>query len=257
MRKRQHRLRSLRVGGSSAQQIADEFGITPLEFVEDDAVFAISDTESPDGSPVVGVSDLLSLFQSGDKEKIQDMGLTACICMHQTASDFSQSMLEGFKAVFEEFNITVLSESDAEWKVDQSISDLEQAIARQPDIIIHLVIDGTASLPLIQEAAAQGIVVGLVDTVPEGIQPEDYASTTIADGYANGYYTAKYLAEEWMGGEGEVALINFVQDLYATNTRTWGAEAAFAEYPNITIVEEPQHDGTNENCAAIAEGLSE
>lgn len=239
---------------SQAAAIAKEFDITPLEFVKAKAMLPMTDSIGPNGEKGVGVSELLKLFKPGDKEKIKAMGLKGAITMHTTASDFATSQLQGMKSVFNEFGIKLIAETDSEFNVAKSVSDFENVIAMKPDIVIHFVVDSASSLPLIKKAAKQGTVVSLIDSIPPGISDDDYAGTTMADGYANGYAAAKYLAEQ-MGGKGEVALINFVQDLYHTNQRTYGARAAFKEFPGIKIVDEQQHDGTTQSCSTIAEGL--
>ena len=109
-------------------------------------------------------------------------------------------------------------------------------------------------MPLIQKAAKAGIIVSLIDSIPPGISDSDYAGTTMADNYANGFNSAKYLCD-YLKGKGEVAMINYVQDLYHTNQRTYGARDAFAKYPGIKVVAQQQQDGTTESCATISDAF--
>lgn len=237
-----------------AAAIAKEFDITPLELLDDPAIFPLKESIGPNGEKGVGVAELLKLFKSGDKEKIQGMGLTAAILMHTTASDFAKSQLEGMTNVFKEFGIEIVTQTDAEFDAAKSIDHFEAAIGMKPDIIIHFVVDGAASLPLIQQATKEGIVVSLIDSIPEGLGEDEYAGTTMADNFSNGYYTMKNLCEK-IGGKGQVAMINYIQDLFHTNQRTFGALEALKEFPDIELVEQQSHDGTTENCAEIADAF--
>ena len=242
------------VSFSDPAAMAQEFGITPLELVDDPAIFKLTDSIGPNGEKGVGITELLKIFQPGDKEKIQTMNLTGAICMHTSASDFATQQIEGIRSVYDAFGIRLVAQTDGEFKVEKTVSDFESTLALKPDIMVHYVLDVNASLPLLQKAAEQGCIVALMDSIPEGISPDHFAGAAMADNYANGYYGAKYLAEA-MGGKGQVAMISFIQDLFHTNQRSIGARDAFAEYPNIEIVEEQKHDGTTENNAAIADSF--
>ncbi|MEM1589385.1 MAG: substrate-binding domain-containing protein [Candidatus Bathyarchaeia archaeon] len=56
------------------------------------------------------------------------------------------------------------------------------------------------------------------------------------DGYARGYGAAKMLAEA-LGGKGNIGMIYWALEFYSTDQRVVGALDAFAEYPDIKIVD--------------------
>lgn len=233
-------------------EIAKTFDVTPLESISDPAIFPLTNSIGPNGEKGVGISELLKLFKPEDLQKVKDAKLKGAICMHTTAADFSILQMEGIKSVYKTFGIELLTTTDAEFDVAKSVTDFESTMALKPDIIVDFILEPASNLPLLKKAHEQGIVVSLIDSIPTGINPEEFAGAAMADNYANGYNSAKFLAE-YLGGKGKVAMINYQQDLFHTNQRTFGGRDAFKEYPDIEVVAEQQFDGTVDMAASVTE----
>ena len=73
---------------------------------------------------------------------------------------------------------------------------------------------------------------------------KDYVSVIASDNEANGYFSAKAMAEK-MGGSGKVGILTTVYNsAYVIQAREKGARKAFAEYPDIIEVDPAQFPGT-------------
>ena len=71
-------------------------------------------------------------------EKVKEGGYTAAICLHYGGNDWSTSQQEGLKDTFGEMGIEVLAVTDANFSVEQQVSDIETVMALNPDIIVSL-----------------------------------------------------------------------------------------------------------------------
>ncbi|MDR1795861.1 MAG: substrate-binding domain-containing protein [Clostridiales Family XIII bacterium] len=243
-------------GSAETTDAAGKAGIH-IEPLTDDgsgAILNLADAKGPNGEEPAGVEDILNLISDEKAEEIRSAGYTAAISLHTVGTDWSVLQLEGMHDVLDEFNIKVIAETDAEMEVEKQVSDLESIIGMKPDLLISFVLDGDAVGPVLKEARAQGIQVSLIDSVPAGFTPgTDYAGMGTADNYANGAASAQKLAD-YLGGEGEIAMLNYVSSLFHTDARTQGARDVFAQYPDITIVAEDKVNSA-ETAATATEAM--
>ena len=98
----------------------------------------------------------------------------------------------------------------------------------------------SAIAPALAEAIAEsGGFIGTAWNRPEGVGPQDFdphwVIHTSADNVTNGYLTARALFE-FMGGEGEVFMLEGMLGNSAAIYRAVGFERALEEFPNITVV---------------------
>lgn len=235
---------------------ASDIGINIMPLVDDGSgvILPIGDSPGPNGEDPVGVEAILNLISDEKKEEIRNAGYTAAISLHTTSSDWSTLQLQGIKAVLDEFNIELLATTDAEMQVDKQVSDLESIIGLKPDMIISFVLDAETIGPILKNANSQGIKIALIDAVPAGFtSPQDYAGMGTADNYANGAASAQALVD-YLGGEGQVAILKYVSSLFHTDARTQGAKDVFAKYPGIEVVAEQGVDGA-ETAATATESI--
>ena len=241
---------------AETNQSASDVGINIQPLVDDGSgvILAIGNSPGPNGEDPVGVEAILNLISDEKKEEIKSAGYTAAISLHTTASDWSALQLQGIQAVLDEFNIELLASTDAEMQVDKQVSDLESIMAMKPDMIISFVLDAEAIGPIMTEATTNGIKIALIDAVPAGFtSPKDYAGMGTADNYANGAASAQALVD-YLGGKGQIAMLNYVSSLFHTDARSQGARDVFAQYPDIEIVAEQGVDGA-EMAATTTESL--
>jgi len=243
-------------GTGSATASAKDVGMNIVPLVDDGsgAVLPIDQKAGPCGNMPVGVEAVLNLMTDEQKDAVRKGGYTAAISLHTTNADWSLLQLQGIQVVLDEFNIELLASTDAEMKPDKQVSDIESIIGLKPDLLISFVLDNDSLQPVLRKASDAGILISFIDSVPTGFKsPKDYIGMGAADNYANGKASAQALVD-YLGGEGEIAMIHFVTGLFHTNQRSDGAREIFDKYPNIKIVAEQQSDSA-ETGATITESI--
>jgi ribose transport system substrate-binding protein len=227
-------------------------GINIMPLVDDGSgvILPIGDAKGPNGETPASVEDLLNLIPPDKTEEIRNGNYTAAVSLHTTAADWSILQERGIRAVLDQYNIKLLTVSDAQMKVEKQVSDLESIIAMKPNLIIAFVLDADVIGPVLKNASAQGIKISLIDAVPSGFTaPADYTGMGTADNYANGKASAQALVD-YLGGKGEVAILKFVSSLFHTDARTQAARDVFEKYPDIKVVAEQGVDSAPSAAAA-------
>ena len=207
---------------------------------------------SPRGQAVVGYSDGPDAsspdsitFTDEELQKLKDGNFTAAISMNLMDAAWPQLQVAGITAGLEEYGIELVAVTEAKGQPATQLNDLEQLAARKPDVILSIPIDPVSSSPVFKRISGDGIKIVFIDNVPVDMEPgKDYVSVIASDNEANGYFSAKAMAEE-MGGKGKVGILTTVYNsAYVIVAREAGARKAFAEYPDITEVAPAQFPGT-------------
>lgn len=207
----------------------------------------------PNGEVATAASEL-SLTEE-EKQKIRDGGYTAAISLHYGGNDWATSQLEGLEATFKELGIELVATTDANFSAEQQVSDIETLMAKDPDIIVSIPTDATATADAFQKAADEGVKLVFMDNVPSGMTAgEDYVSCVSADNYGNGCIAAELMGEA-LEGEGQIGMVYYDADFFVTNQRDQGFRDTMAEkYPDIEIVTEQgftDENGCSEQGDAI------
>lgn len=163
---------------------------------------------------------------------------TAAIVMHEPG-DWSSAQVAGLKSEFGKLGIKVLAVTDANFKPDKQVSDLQTVEALHPNIVVSIPVDPVAEASAYQMAAKQGIHLVFMDNVPNGMTAgKDYVSVVSADNYGNGVVAAHEMAKA-LGGKGDIATVYFNADFFVTNQRWHGfTDTIKKDYPDIHIVEQ-------------------
>lgn len=171
--------------------------------------------------------------------QVKEMNATAAIVLHYGGNDWSTAQVEGLKARFAELGIEVVAVTDANFKPDKQVSDIETVLARNPDIIVSIPTDPVATADAYKKAAAAGVKLVFMDNVPQGMTAgTDYVSVVSADNYGNGVASAHLMAKS-LNGEGKIGLIYHEADFFVTKQRYEGFKTTITEnYPEIELVEE-------------------
>lgn len=170
--------------------------------------------------------------------QIQAGNYTAAIVMHYAGNDWSTAQVEGLKAEFARLNIEVVAVTDAEFKPEKQVSDIETVMALEPDIIVSIPTDPVAVSAAFKKAAAAGIKLVFMDNVPaDMVGGQDYVSVVSADNKGNGVASAHLMAKA-LNGEGKIGLIYHDADFFVTKQRYEGFSETIAQYPGIEVVEE-------------------
>jgi ribose transport system substrate-binding protein len=170
--------------------------------------------------------------------KIKAGNFKVAIVMHYAGNDWSTAQVEGLQSEFTRLGMEVVAVTDANFKPEQQVSDLETVLALKPDLIVSIPTDPVATASAYAQARDAGVKLVFMDNVPDGfVGGEDYVSVVSADNKGNGVVSAHLLAKA-LGGEGEIGLVFHDADFFVTAQRYEGFKETIALYPGITIVEE-------------------
>ena len=188
-------------------------------------------------------------------QQIADMGATAAIVMHYGGNDWSQAQIAGLEDEFAKMGVEVIAVTDAGFRPEKQVADIETVLAQQPDIIVSIPTDPAATATAYRKAADQGVKLVFMDNVAQGLEPgTDYVSAVSADNYGNGVAAAHLMAQE-LGGEGKIGLVYHAADFFVTRQRYDAFKTTIQEdYPDIEIVAEqgiggPDFTGDAEKAA--------
>jgi ribose transport system substrate-binding protein len=208
----------------------------------------------PDGPEAASPDDIT--FTAEDLQKLKAGKFTAAISMNVMDAAWPQLQVAGIKAGLAEYGIDVVAVTEAKGQPATQLNDLDQLAARQPNVILSIPIDPVSSSPVFKRIGEQGIKIVFIDNVPVDMAPgKDYVSVIASDNEANGYFSAKAMAEK-MGGKGKVGILTTVYNsAYVIQAREKGARKAFAEYPGITEVKPAQFPGTMTGAFAASSAM--
>ena len=183
-------------------------------------------------------ADTLALSED-EINQIRAGGYKAAICLHYGGNDWSTSQVAGLTDAFEILGIEIVAVTDANFSVEQQVSDLETVMALNPDIIVSIPTDATATADAYRRVAEAGIKLVFMDNVAAGMTAgTDYVSCVSADNYGNGVIAADLIGEA-LNGEGQIATVFYDTDFFVTNQRYDAFKTTMAEkYPGIEIVSE-------------------
>ena len=168
---------------------------------------------SPTGQAVPGFPNG-ALAVSADGVKLTDDDIaklkagkhTAGLVMHTMDAGWPHLQVAGITNTLKDYEVEVIGATDAKFNVGQQISDLEQMIARKPDVIFSIPIDPKSESEAYKKATAAGIKLVFLDNVPVDMAPgKDYVSVVAADNEKNAFFAADELAKA-IGGKGEVGI---------------------------------------------------
>jgi len=171
-------------------------------------------------------------------EKVKSGNYTAAIVLHYAGNDWSTAQVQGLKDTFGKLGIKVLTVTDAQFKAEKQVSDIENVMATKPSIIVSIPVDPVSTAPAYKKAAEQGVKLVFMDNTPNDLQVgKDYVSVVSADNYGNGIAAADIMAKE-LGNKGKIGVIFYDADFFVTNQRVEAFEKTIKEkYPDIQIVD--------------------
>jgi ribose transport system substrate-binding protein len=188
-------------------------------------------------------------------EKIKGLKAKAAIVMHYAGNDWSRAQIGGLKAQFAKMGIDVIAVTDAGFKPEKQVADIETILAQKPQIIVSIPADPVSTASAYQKASQQGVKLVFMDNVPKGMEAgKDYVSVVSADNAGNGAVAAHLMAK-FLKGKGQIGLVYHGADFFVTRQRYDAFKKVITEdYPGIKIVEEqgvggPDFSGDGEKAA--------
>lgn len=227
---------------SESSQSADAAAITastPAAADPDAAIAALAGrvfSVGPNGEQPQGIE--TTDLTDAEVAEIKKGGYTAAISLHYGGNDWSTAQVAGLKQEFARLGIEVVAVTDANFKPDKQVSDVETIIAKKPDILVSLPTDPVATASAYKKAEEAGIKVVFMDNVPQGqTGGKDYVAVVSADNKGAGIISGHQMAKA-LGGSGKVGLIHHEADFFVTKQMLEGFKEAMADYPGIEIVED-------------------
>jgi ribose transport system substrate-binding protein len=190
----------------------------------------------PNGEKAAAASSLK--FTAAELKKLKGMNATAAISFHLT-SDWTSGQQAGLTKRFGELGIKIVGVTQADFKADVQVSQIQTLMAKKPNILVSIPVDGQATAGAYKAAAAAGAKIVFMDNTAAGLTVgKDYVSVVSADNYANGAASAYLLGRE-LNGKGTIALIYHAADFWVTKQRWNGfKETITTKFPGIKIVDE-------------------
>lgn len=212
---------------------------TPASGQANKAIAELQNTvlsKGPNGEAATPVSEIK--LTTEEINQIKAKNATAAILMHYGGNDWAVAQIAGLKQQFGKMGINVIATTDANFKPETQVANIETVMAQKPDIIVSLPTDPSATADAFKQAEAQGTKLVFMDNVPQGFKPgTDYVSVVSADNYGNGVVSAHLLAQQ-LGGQGKIGAIYHAADFFVTQQRYDAFKTTIEKnYPNIQIVE--------------------
>jgi ribose transport system substrate-binding protein len=236
-----NRLKSLRAG---ALVVCFALAMAGLAFAQSaDPTKALADlqktplSKGPNGETPSPASSLT--LTAEETAKIKEQKPKAAIVMHYAGNDWSQAQVAGLKEQFGKMGIDIIAVTDAGFKPEKQVADIETVLAQKPNIIVSIPTDPVATAEAYRKAAEQGVKLVFMDNVPKGLTAgKEYVSVVSADNYGNGVAAAHLMAKA-LKGKGKIGLVFHAADFFVTRQRLDGFKNTIQEnYPDIKIVGE-------------------
>lgn len=189
-------------------------------------------------------------------DQVKALNATVAIVMHYGGNDWATAQIDGLKSEFAKLGIKLVATTDANFKPDKQVSDLQTVMTQKPSLIVSIPTDPVATASAYKAVADAGTKLVFMDNVPNGMTAgKDYVSVVSADNYGNGVASAYELAKA-LSGKGKIGVIFHQADFFVTAQRYQGFKDTITkEFPGIQIVEDkgiagPDFAGDGQNAAA-------
>lgn len=217
-------------GGNGDGATAESFFDQPIEM-------DLSEPETgPNGEPATPVAEIAPLTEE-EKEEIRGNNYTAAL-LWAGAGEWYNALSAGANDLFEELDVEVVATTDAEFDPAKQANQVESAMARNPDIVLTLIVDPVSGAQAFQPVVDQEKVLVLADNGAEGYRAgEEYISVVTGDHFGMGKAAAELMSDA-IDGKGEIGMIFHDADFFVTNNRDNSFRATIEQRSeNITIVD--------------------
>lgn len=180
-------------------------------------------------------------------------GRTFAVVVHSTQSTYWQTLNSGAEAAAKEsgdsiyFTAPINGGSDINGQVDVMQNCINQGV----DGILLAAADVDALVPITEQAISKGIPVVVVDC---GLNTDKYESSIATNNRAAAQELAKKVAED-IGGEGEVAVMNYAAGMLTGSLREDGFKEAMEAYPGITLLETQYYNNDTQKALEVSQNL--
>ena len=174
------------------------------------------------------------------EEHATDTPFTIALVMKTLTNPFFVAMEQGARQAEQELGVQLIVKTGAqETSVEQQIAIVRDLMNQGVDAIVIAPADSAELVPVLGQAQKAGIVVINIDNqldagllAAEGMQGVPFVSVDNEEG---AYRSARYISDQ-LDEPVEAAILEGIRTAQNADDRKRGAERAFAENPNITVV---------------------
>lgn len=146
---------------------------------------------------------------------------------------FWVSVHRGAEAAGREAGAQILWQGPAkETDIDKQITIIQDMLTRRVNAMVLAACDADALVGMVEQVAAAGIPVVMIDS---GVNSDAPVATAATDNVAGARLAAKTLAD-LLGGQGDVGVIPFVAGAATSEAREKGFREGLQEYPGMRLV---------------------
>ena len=180
--------------------------------------------------------------------KLKAGNYSAAISFHYAGNDWSSAQQKGLEDTFKKYGINIVGTTDANFSVEQQVSDLETLTALNPDVMISIPTDAKATSDGFKRVSDRGIKLVFMDNVPDNfVAGENYVGAVSADNYGNGVIAAELIGDK-LKGKGKIGIIHYDVDYFVTNQRLEAFEKTIKkEYPDIEVIAKTGFSDVNQS----------
>lgn len=171
--------------------------------------------------------------------RVREMGATAAIVMHFSGDSWSTAQVQALRSELDRLGIAVVAQTDAQADPAKQFSDVETALAADPDVMISIPsLDVGALAPAYRAAVDAGVRLVFMENPALDFRPgTDYVSVVATDNYGAGVLGAHQMARA-LCGQGEVGVLHQAAQAPTNVLRERGfVETLERDYPDIAVVE--------------------
>lgn len=111
--------------------------------------------------------------------KVKAMHATAAISLQYSSTEWARAQIKGITDQLAEYGIPVIAVTDAGFKAETQVSQIETLLARKPNIIISIPVGPDATADVFHQDAAQGVKLVFMDNIPKGfVAGKDLSATS-------------------------------------------------------------------------------
>ena len=189
----------------------------------------------------------MSLVAAGDAAPVAPLAkgespapFTIALVMKTLTNPFFVEMEKGARKAEKDLGVKLIVKTGAqETSIEQQIAIVRALIDQNVDAIVIAPADSAELVPVLAEAQRAGIVIVNIDNqldqksvAAEGMKDVPFISVDNEEG---AYHSAKYISDQ-LDTPSEAIILEGIRTAKNADDRMRGAERAFGENPNVTVV---------------------
>jgi ribose transport system substrate-binding protein len=195
-------------------------------------------TKGPNGESATPAASVPALSPE-DVEKVKQ-GQYKVAILHGGSGTWYTAMENGARAEAQALGMQIVATAQADFDPAKQASQLETAMAKNPNVIVTLPVDPVSAAAAFKPAVDAKAKLMFVDNGVKGYQAgKEYVSIVTGDHYQQGIAAAKLMAEALGKKGGKIGYIYHDADFYVTNNRDKAFKAYLQKnHPEIKFVAE-------------------